>query len=293
MAIILSISEENGRCWAAGPNGLFALQEEQLLPMPQPMERLACTLVLDNRILVGGGPHGVAYSPDGGNNWQAAWMSSSEAAILSLAADPDVEHSGVVLAASEGAGILRTTDRGGYWTPCNFGLRNYTVLSLAWAPAAPAKQWPRREVVFAGTEEGLYRSPNGGRAWKRAACDEAAYQIVVASPDFQRDGVVLAGTEGDGLWRSQDGGRTFTRVEDAPEQVNALCAYPRGWLLSDVAQLWHSDDGIEWRPITESEAALVLRPTESGILAGSESGLVLLDQETLAATRSFELPLMA
>jgi hypothetical protein len=293
VAIILSISEHNGTCWAAGPNGLFQLQEEQLDPVPQPMERLASTLVLENRILVGGGPYGVAYSPDGGSNWQAAWMSGIDAAVLSLAADPDVDNTGVVLAASEGAGILRTTDRGGYWTPCNFGLRNYTVLSLAWAPPAPPKQWPRREVVFAGTEEGLYRSPNGGRAWKRSEGDEAVYQIIAVSPAFQQDGIVLAGTEGDGLWRSEDGGRSFTRVEGAPEQVNALCAYPHGWLLSDVEQLWRSDDGVEWQPVAESEPALVLRPTEAGILAGTEKGVALLEHDNITAARQYALPMPA
>lgn len=290
MAIILSITESSGTRWAAGPNGLFRLEGEQLAPVLQPMERLACTLALDNRLLVGGGPYGVAYTPMGLENWQAAWMSGCDAAVLALAPDPDVVNSGVVLAGSEGEGVLRSIDRGGYWSPCNFGLRNYTVLSLAWAPAAPPKQWPRREVVFAATEEGLYRSPNGGRAWKRSECDEAVYQILAVSPHFHSDGVVLAGSEEDGLWRSADGGYTFRRVEGAPAQVNALGVWADGWLLSDISQLWHSADGVAWQPVEGSEPALVLRPVQEGILAGNEEGVTLLDLEQFTPVVHFAVP---
>jgi photosystem II stability/assembly factor-like uncharacterized protein len=263
---------------------------EQLSPLPQPMERLASVLALDSRLLVGGAPYGVAYTPDQGQNWQAAWLSGCQSPVLVLAADPDVANSGVVLAGTEGEGILRSTDRGGYWFPCNYGLRNYMVLSLSWAPPAPPKQWPRREVVFATTEEGIYRSPNAGRAWKRAECPEAVYQIVSVSPQYHADGLVLVGAEEEGLWRSVDGGRTFARVERAPAQVNALCAWEGGWLLSDIEQLWSSKDGETWQPVEGSEPALVLRKTVAGILAGSETGVTILDSDTLRTVTQFASP---
>lgn len=290
MAIILSISEANESGWAAGPNGLFKLASGQLTPLAQPMERLASVLALSQRLLVGGAPHGVAYTPDQGQSWQAAWMSGCQSPVLVLAADPDVDHTGVLLAGTEGEGILRSTDRGGYWFPCNYGLRNYMVLSISWAPSAPAKQWPRREVVFATTEEGVYRSPNGGRAWKRAECPDTVYQIVAASPRYHRDGLVLAGAEEDGLWRSTDGGRSFAQVASAPAQVNALCAWDGGWLLSDIERLWFSSDGELWQPLEESEPALVLRKGQDRILTGSETGVAVLDAQTLRLITQFADP---
>jgi hypothetical protein len=217
-------------------------------------------------------------------------MSGCQSTVLVLAADPDVVNSGVLLAGTEGEGILRSTDRGGYWFPCNYGLRNYMILSLAWAPSAPPKQWPRREVVFATTEEGIYRSPNGGRAWKRADCPDAVYQIVAVSPHYHQDGLVLAGAEEDGLWRSSDGGRTFVQVTNAPTQVNALCAWESGWLLSDIEQLWFSADGNHWQPVEGSGPALVLRKTADGILVGSEEGLALLALNSFELAKQFASP---
>ena len=40
MTIILSISAQGEQRWAAGPYGLFALDEGGLIPTSQPMERL-------------------------------------------------------------------------------------------------------------------------------------------------------------------------------------------------------------------------------------------------------------
>jgi photosystem II stability/assembly factor-like uncharacterized protein len=290
MAIILSISEANETRWAAGPHGLFKVDSGQLAPLPQPMERLASVLALQSRLLVGGAPHGVAYTADQGQNWQAAWMSGCQTPVLVIAADPDVANSGVLLAGTEGEGILRSTDRGGYWFPCNYGLRNYMILSMTWAPSAPPKQWPRREVVFATTEEGIYRSPNAGRAWKRADCPDTVYQIVAVSPQYHHDGLVLAGAEEDGLWRSSDGGRSFARVASAPAQVNALCAWEGGWLLSGIDQLWSSVDGEEWQPVEGSEPALVLRKAAGGILVGSENGVALLHPDNLKLIAQFASP---
>ena len=287
MTIILSISAHGAQRWAAGPYGLFALQEGALIPTSQPMERLVVCSAVSDRLLVGGEPHGVAYRYRGGDEWQAAWMGGATEAALCLAPHPDVFHTAVLLAGTEGGGILRSTDRGHRWSPCNYGLRNYTVLSLAWAPLDPGIRWPGRELVFAGTEEGIYRSPSGGRGWKRSDAPDAAYQSLAISPSFHSDGLVLAGTEEQGLWRSADSGLTFTLVTDAPERINSLAAVTGGWLLSDEEHLWRSTDGLAWQPVAGSEAALVLTPTAEGILAGTENGVQLLDGESLAVVESY------
>ncbi|MBX3054214.1 MAG: hypothetical protein KF753_22265, partial [Caldilineaceae bacterium] len=128
MAIILSISAQGEQRWAAGPYGLFSLEEGELLPLSQPMERLILCTAIHDRLLVGGAPHGIAYQYLGGDEWQAAWLGGATEAALCLAPHPDVFRTAVLLAGTEGDGVLRSTDRGHRWTSCNFGLRNYTIL---------------------------------------------------------------------------------------------------------------------------------------------------------------------
>lgn len=283
MSIILSLSKGYGHLWAAGPDGLYQVTESGLQQVPQPQENLYCCAAIHDRILVGGLPHGVAYSLQEGENWQAGWMDETHAPVVTIAPDPRVEHTGVILAATDGGGILRTINRGGHWYTRNFGLRSYNVLALHWAPVAPSTAWPQWQMVFACTEEGVYHSPNGGRGWKRSDVPDAVYQCVATREDYHQTGIVLAGTEADGLFRSTDGGHSFTPVEGAPSQVNALVATATGWLLSDAEQLWHSTDGIAWQPVLD-QGALVLLSSGGEIWMGTDEGVAPVDVTPEAAT---------
>ena len=306
MSIILSLSKYEGSIWAAGPYGLFAVGEEELTPTPQPQERLTTACSLGDRIFTGGAPFGVAYLLETAEQWQAAWQEGTDSAVLAFASAPDYDDSGLILAGSEGDGVLRSRDRGLRWMPSNFGLRNLTVLTLAWAPPMDEDAWPRWQVVFAGTEEGIYRSPNAGLGWKRSESEDAAYQTVAVAPDVHCSGLVLAGTETDGLWRSTDGGRSFAAVEGAPEQVNALIALAEGsessspaeggkpinWLLSDDTQLWCSHDGTAWSPIADTSAALCLLEVDGRIYGGGENGVNVLNSASLQFERQLQIPAM-
>jgi hypothetical protein len=284
MSIILSLSQANQQAagaprdiWAAGPDGLYKLVDGRLEQVPQPQQNLYCCCAIHDRILVGGLPHGVAFSLQQGENWQAGWIDIVEAPVVTLAADPQVELTGVILAGTDGGGILRTANRGSHWYARNFGLRSFNVLALAWAPPAPPTVWPQWQTVFACTEEGIYHSPNAGRGWKRSDCPEAVYQTLAVGSDFHESGVVLAGAESAGLFRSTDGGHSFARVAQAPGQINALAAIPTGWLLSDENQIWQSPDGLNWQPVAQSQAALVLLAAHDAVWAGHESGVVRVD----------------
>ena len=276
MPIILSLAKTEKEIWAAGPEGLFRMNGHGLEAVPQPQQELACCATDGARILVGGLPHGAAFSLDAGGNWQAAWMDNVDASVLCLIADPRITETGTLLAGTAGGGILRSHNRGHSWDVCNFGLRDYTVLALAWAPSAPEDAWPRWDVVFAGTEEGVYRSPNGGRGWRRSEGIEGVVQTLAVGPDFHSTGIVLAGTETMGLWRSTDGGRTFAPVTEGPQRVDALTATPSGWLLSDETGLWRSTDGQTWTAVPDSKPALVLLYTEQGVWAGGVNGIELV-----------------
>jgi hypothetical protein len=282
MSIILSLSKGYGGLWAAGPDGLYQVSNGDLQQVPQPQENLYCCAAIHDRILVGGLPHGVAYSMQQGDNWQAGWMDETSAPVVTIAPDPKVEQSGVILAGTDGGGVLRTINRGGHWYRRNFGLRSYNVLAVQWAPSAPANVWPQWQMVFACTEEGIYHSPNAGRGWKRSDAPEAVYQCVAVAPDYHSSGVVLAGTEGDGLFRSTDGGHSFTQVASAPTQVNALATIPGGWLLSDAESLWQSSDGVQWQPFLH-QGALVLLSSSDETWMGTDEGVQRVDVTPVAA----------
>jgi hypothetical protein len=272
MSIILSMAKGHGGLWAAGPDGLFRVEQQELIQTPQPQANLYCVAAIHDRILVGGLPHGVAFSLQAGENWQAGWVDDVDAPVISIAPDPQVEHTGVLLAGTDGGGILRTVNRGNHWYARNFGLRSFNILALTWAPPPPANSWPQWNMVFACTEEGVYHSPNGGRGWKRSESLDAVYQCVAVDPAYHTTRVVLAGTEADGVQRSTDGGVSFTPVPGSPSQVNALVATAGGWLASDAERLYRSTDGLTWEPWLE-QGALTLLTSGDETWMGTDQGV--------------------
>lgn len=272
MAVILSFATLRAALYAAGPDGLFLVEGSDLTPQPQPMSSLTCCGAVGESLLVGGAPHGAASrSPLG--EWQASWMDYTSAPVLTFAPAPGSEESGVLLAATGGDGILRSTNRGRTWTLCNFGLHEFTVLALAWAPPAAANAWPRREIAFAGSDRALYRSPASGLGWQRLPLPaEDAFQAIALSPLFHTDGMVMAGGEESGLWRSTDGGRSFTHARSGPKRVDALLAGDWGWLAATPQGIWHSGDALVWQLLSDSPPALALCTFAGRLWAGGEFG---------------------
>ena len=280
----------DGICFAAGYDGLYRSTDggttwqpaQASLNLPEPLPATAVALspafAADRRVFAGA-PGGVLRSIDGGETWLVTALPSPPTTISTLVVSPNFTEDGVVLAGTIEDGILRTADRGERWSPWNFGLLDFHVLALALSPA-----FADDEMVFAGTESGLFRSTNGGRAWREVdfSPDRAPVVALALSPAFAgcplgmapEDGVIFVGTEEHGLYRSDDGGATWTRVgEDAVRgAVNGIIlapdypATPHLLVIGD-GLLISRDDGAMWSAL----GADALRPegTRAGVISGA------------------------
>jgi photosystem II stability/assembly factor-like uncharacterized protein len=98
------------------------------------------------------------------------------------------------------AGIQGTRDNGATWHDASAGLRRkYT--------AALRVDSRRAGVLLAGTEQGIFRSEDGGRVWKLAGA--AGIQVLRIEQSPHDPCFWLASTEGSGLFASTDCGVTF------------------------------------------------------------------------------------
>lgn len=223
---------------------------------------------------------GVVRSRSAGRRWEMCWLDQIAEPVVCFAVSPRYQADRTVLAGTNGAGVLRSTDGGRRWFLSNFGLQDFTVLALT-----PATDWSRREILFAGTLAGVYRSSGGGRAWKLAGLSEFAIQTVAASRQFAQNGLILAGADGHGIYRSADGGKSWQAAgENLPPgcSVNTLINYQHQgheyWLAGTGDRgLWlSSDGGIQWQKIlTAAQPVLSLAASPEMLLAGlSDSGLL-------------------
>ncbi len=257
-----------GVCFAACGSGLYRSLDGglswELLRISQEQLTTAVAVSPDfasDRSVFAAVKGGILRSSDGGDTWFTAAFPAPPPVFSSLVASPEFERDGVLLAGTLEDGVFSSEDRGVHWQPWNFGLFDLHVLCLALSP-----NWGADETILAGADTGLYRSGNGGRAW-RVADFPAELAPVLCLAVFgagARGGMMLlAGTEDNGLLASQDEGRNWRRlaadsIDSAVNQLQVVeGAAGRGALfaLVDGTVLRSLDGGRNWEIALRADGA--------------------------------------
>jgi photosystem II stability/assembly factor-like uncharacterized protein len=233
---------------------------------------------------------GVWKTTDAGANWRPVSDSylkrGSVGAIAVSESNPDVVYVGTGESPirgnlASGDGVWKSTDAGRSWQ--HVGLADsHQIARVRIDPANP-------DVVFVAAqghawapnpERGIFRSRDGGTTWRKVlfvddatgaadlAMDPlnprilyAAFWQVVRRPwDF------VSGGPGSGLWRSTDGGDTWTKLTDGlPDEVlgrigvaASAARAGRVWAIveaKDRGGLYLSDDyGEKWTQVSDDHA---------------------------------------
>ncbi|HUK56385.1 MAG TPA: hypothetical protein VLY20_06985 [Nitrospiria bacterium] len=129
---------------------------------------------------------------------------------------------------TDGGGVFKSTDGGSSWAPINNGLIDLKVTALA-------IDWVTPSRIYAGTENGgIFASLDYGETWSSPIGQSAITSIraIVIDRNFCPPtppcrGVYLA-SQSSGVWRSADGGFTFSPFTDnlSNSAVTAMAIYP-------------------------------------------------------------------
>src|SRR5262249_44836306 len=89
--------------------------------------------------------------------WAAAEGLLSDLYVSALVAD--AARSEILFAATDGAGVFKSTDSGKSWAAVNEGLANFFVTSLAMGGGSGSK------TLYAATDAGVFKSTTEGASW--------------------------------------------------------------------------------------------------------------------------------
>ncbi len=151
----------------------------------------------DPMVLYAGTWHLPWKSTDGGRSWsQISTGMIDDSDVMTLTIDRANPQNVFATACS---GIYRSTDGAMRWSKVR-GIPSSSRRTRAFAQSPDTQG-----LIFAGTVEGLWMSEDAGVTWRLATQKELVVNSIVALPG----GLVLLGTDGAGVVRSIDGGRSW------------------------------------------------------------------------------------
>jgi photosystem II stability/assembly factor-like uncharacterized protein len=215
---------------------------------------------------------GLYRSRDGGRTWTHLGLRDGQQ-IPQIVVDPRDERRlfvavlGHPYGPNEERGIYRSTDGGDTLEKVLFLDGNVGASDVALSPGDPntvyavlweSRQGPWENGVFTGEGSGLYKSADGGRSWRpiRAGLPTFAeglgrIGITVAPSDPRRMYATVEAREGAGIYRSDDAGESWRRVNSdrrviaRPSDAAELRVHPRDPDVVYVPTIvtWRSTDG--------------------------------------------------
>ena len=176
--------------------------------------------------------NGVQVSRDGGGSWSGnllptpAHQFQGTYGVALKPGDPQV-----ILVARQEMGMFRTDDGGITWTSVNDGLTTGRMHKVVFAPSQP-------DVAYVTTHEGIFRSSNAGLTWQPRGEGLPYTFFTPIAVDPSNPDIIYVGTaselvtthtghfndgihEGEGLYKSTDGGLTWFRSDNGIYEAKA------------------------------------------------------------------------
>src|SRR2546422_192415 len=234
------------------PTTLFAAADVTWSPYPAPSGQFAFG--------------GLFKSTDSGDSWHPLNTSSvNTPRVFVLAIDPSTPTT--IYAGSKDGGVFRSSDGGGSWRSINVGLSDVTTsdfMALVIDPRTATTIYIGWSGSPYGVPSGIYKSNDAGNSWfaiNAGLPDSRFVQTLAIAPSAPTTLYVslrFAGTHDIGVYKTTDGGKTWTLAGQSSSIWEILEVDPRtpDIVYASGADSWEgsgifksTDGGITWRAI--------------------------------------------
>ncbi|WP_370631307.1 VPS10 domain-containing protein [Robertkochia aurantiaca] len=227
-------TENGGRSWENISDGFFGGSIGAVKVAPSD----------HNVIYVGGGEktvrgnvssgYGIWKTVDGGKTWEQKGLTSSRhiPRIVIHPDNPDIVFAGVmgnIYKGTEDRGIYKSTDGGNTWTKKLFVNDQAGVVDLQMDPNNPrvlyASTWRVQRTPYSlssgGEGSALWKSTDNGETWTEISKNEGFAKgtlgiigVTVSPVNSDRVWAIVENKEEGGVYRSDDGGKTWSHIND-------------------------------------------------------------------------------
>lgn len=224
----------------------------------------------DGTSIYSGTDKGVFSTSDEGRSWKSK-ISGLTPLSVHCFAFRDIN----IYAGSWGYGVYLSTDKGQTWNSINNGADVLGCRALA----------TYKDQLYAGVYGGVYASTNAGQQWTKTSlkCDDIRALIVDSTVTGSPVLVVGSGgygVGGPGLFRSTDGGTSWTNVSNA-NWISCMTMYgSKIYAGADDRVLVSVDHGETWAPwpagtltVTFNSLTVTGSAVPPTVFAGTSSGL--------------------
>ena len=249
-------------------------------------------------------------SDDGGTTWKKLTTAPSPFvySLPILWIDPTSSPSTIYTAAQSG-GVWRSTDRGETWpgagaapttavdahkqslppavqqavdvfrAPFEATGSNVTVTNsdTGFPIEAGMSPWTLRvdpndpSIFYLGTDQGVYKSPDGGKTWRKSSVGLTSWAVSWMEPDPDSASILYAGVA-EGIVRSDDGGETWRLILSGGDSlVIAPSGSPRLYATTPEGLFRSSDGGDAWDLVLPGGGSPLIAPSSPSTLYASTS----------------------
>jgi len=172
-------------------------------------------------------------------------------------------------------GLYRSRDAGVSWQRIGGDGIQGAVSSMSWPGPA----------LFVATSRGLFRSDDGGDTWAelKEGLPHVPFLSMAMSRFFGQDPIAFIGTDGEGIYRTQDGGETFESIEGPGKRVFGLLWWGASLFAgTDRGAFVSVDLGENWETLADETEGINVytihvpapdSPTGGDIILGTERGV--------------------
>lgn len=156
-----------------------------------------------NTLLIAAGKDGIYKSKDSGGSWVKINNGLIDSSIDLIKISP--YSNSTFLAADLKQGLFLTQDSGENWSQV---IKNKKITAIAFSPEDENK------ILIADDIGSLYFSKDKGESWERFSSlkNQGLISVIAFSPNFKVDQTVVVGTTTNGVFKSTDGGISFTAI---------------------------------------------------------------------------------